>query len=92
MDMGIHLSGKKKILFFSIYKLKIFNILYTKGTVIMVLALLMFDDAFLIIQTITFTALIIAEILNVLTSVRDIKNIYKLRTINLNFLIFVFIF
>jgi hypothetical protein len=58
----------------------------------MVLALLMFDDAFLIIQTITFTALIIAEILNVLTSVRDKKNNYKLRTINLNFLLLFFLF
>ena len=84
MDLGQHLSSKptktKWILlpFFTFHKhnvtstqnkINILLVLIYQGTVIMVLSFVVFTDAFLSIQTITYAALIISEILNILTSV-----------------------
>jgi phospholipid-translocating ATPase len=44
-----------------------------QGIVIMVMSLLMFEQSFVRIVTITFTALILSEILNVLTTIHQIN-------------------
>ncbi|EDK31407.1 phospholipid-translocating P-type ATPase, flippase family protein (macronuclear) [Tetrahymena thermophila SB210] len=43
-----------------------------QGTIIMVISFMLFKDAFINIQTITYAALIISEILNILTSIHKI--------------------
>ncbi|EGR27281.1 phospholipid-translocating p-type flippase family protein, putative [Ichthyophthirius multifiliis] len=43
-----------------------------QGTCIMILSFLIFNDAFISIQTITYSALIILELLNILTSIHKI--------------------